>query len=195
MNSRRLVLAGVVFWAAVVSSLVWASVRLGRTSGASTAFGDAAGSIVRYSAGDHRVYQVPDLGTSLRLGDPIFLAMDDGGYRGAGFVQSIERTERGREAVLLWHEPEVAFDDCQLLQYRQTGSLSEVAETMLTREKRDRIRRRISDVIRAHGDELASSLEPLLRETMTQSMPVIEASFRDAVARNRSEIEIGRAHV
>ncbi|MEM0924869.1 MAG: hypothetical protein AAGJ83_02410, partial [Planctomycetota bacterium] len=84
---------------------------------------------------------------------------------------------------------EVAFDDCQLLQYRQTGSLSEVAETMLTREKRERIRQRISGVIRAHGEELASSLEPLLRQTMTESMPVIESAFREAVARNRSEID------
>ncbi|MEM6468383.1 MAG: hypothetical protein AAF802_02355 [Planctomycetota bacterium] len=189
MTTRQTVALGAFVWLIAIGLITVFAVRNTGDPETENPLRSVAGSIARFSTGQHETYQLVDEGMLLRSGDPVFLAEPDGGFRGAGFVQEIIKTKEGREITMLWYDAEISPDECQLFQYGQTGTLAEVAETMLTPAKRNLIRQRLSRVMRAHGDEVTRSLEPLIRQSMSWSMPVIEDSFRRAVANNRSEID------
>ncbi|MEO1615908.1 MAG: hypothetical protein AAFV88_08680, partial [Planctomycetota bacterium] len=189
MKSKLQLIVGATFWLGVMVAVGAGWNRWNDHRDADSENQIPSDSILRYTTGQHTRLRIPDAGHSLRSGDPIFLSEDGGEFHGAGFVTAVEDTGAGRELVVLWYDPQVSVDECQLLQYRQSGRLSEVVETMLTPQKRKLIRERLEKVMQQHGDEVSRSLEPLLKQTMKESMPIIEDSFRASVARHRKEID------
>ncbi len=60
---------------------------------------------------------------------------------------------------------------------------------MFPPEKQQQIQKRIADAMTRHGEELARVFVPLVRQSLQESIPVIEAGFRQSVRRHRDEID------
>ena len=146
-----------------------------------------ASEVVRFvSEGGQLIEREDPLGR-LIPGDPVFLAEETGDFRQVGRIA--EREEASNRVTVMWYEANIQSDACQMFQHHSTGRLSEVVEIMMPEEKRRRIREQMTLAMSRHGDEISNSFVPLVRETLKQSLPVIEDEFQAAVARHRDEID------
>lgn len=145
----------------------------------------------------------------LQIGDPIFLTEDvkpgtPEKHRQVGLVQEVivdsapsdeeanlngQRSQTSRRLRLSWYEPHIHPDECQLFQHHASGRLGEVIATLMPPAKRKRIQDRIAIAMAQHGENLSATFVPLVRQTLQESLPVIEDEFRAAVARHRGEID------
>jgi hypothetical protein len=98
-------------------------------------------------------------------------------------------TDGVRQAQLTWYESNLPVNECELYQYRSSGSLEEVVATMLPPEKRLRIQEQLASAMSAHGDDLSAAFVPLVQQSIKRSMPVIEEEFRLAVENHRTQID------
>ncbi|WP_145419121.1 hypothetical protein [Planctomycetes bacterium K23_9] len=155
-----------------------------------------------------------DRSRGAEINDPIFYQDDAGVWRQVGYVsgrisdKSDERASgdgstpkapnlgdrglgsgSGAQVQLTWYSHSVPIDECDLYQYRSSGSLEEVVTTMLPPEKRARIQERIASAMSQHGDDLSAAFVPLVQQSIKRSMPVIEEEFRVAVENHRAEID------
>lgn len=154
-------------------------------------------SVAGFLTRQETVVEVEDPVGRLRIGDPIFLTDARPGepeqHRQVGSVQNVieavDSENRRRLLRLSWYEPSLHPNQCQLFQHHTSGRLGEVIATLMPPAKRKRIQNRIAIAMAQHGDNLSATFVPLVRETLQQSMPVIEDEFRAAVARHRGEID------
>ena len=150
---------------------------------------ESSPALVSYLMGPSDRTTRPDQSKGVRLNDPIFLQSDSGAWSQVGYVSGVNVTGSDRQAELTWYSADVSIDECELYQYRSSGSLDEVVATMLPPEKRLRIQEQLAAAMSAHGDDLSAAFVPLVQQSIKRSMPVIEEEFRLAVQNNRTQID------
>ncbi|MEL6108998.1 MAG: hypothetical protein AAFU85_23565 [Planctomycetota bacterium] len=185
MKPSQKQLVGLVAWACLAVAGLIGLRQVDRVNDGSVTA--TTSEVIRFVTEKGEVVERDDPLRKLRPGDPIFLADDSGGFRQVGRVEG--RDEASGRARLVWYEPELDAEVCQMFQHHSTGRLSEVVEIMMPEEKRRRIREQMTLAMSRHGDEISKSFVPLVRETLKQSLPVIEDEFRAAVARHRGQID------
>jgi len=184
---------GVSFWALLLITGAGLGASLWRSGGDDASqLRESATEIARFVTRQSTETRRLDPLGRLRRGDPVFLAEAGGGFHQAGVVTgtlaSASQTDASRIEID-WYDAAVAPDACQMFQHHSSGRLSEVVQTLMPPEKRQRIQRRIAAAMAAHGEELAGQLAPLVEESLRESLPVIEAGFRESLARHRGELD------
>lgn len=183
MTRPNLRILGLLFWITIVAGSYAATQSADRTST------DVSGvSLANYFAGPTANVDVVDPSARLRTHDPIFYQDADGTWSQIGYVESTSEGAGG-SAVLSWYTREISPDQCNLVQYRNSGRLEDVVATMLPPEKRLQIQQRLSAAMSAYGDELSEAFVPLVQASLRRSIPVIEEEFRVAIDRHRGEID------
>jgi hypothetical protein len=117
---------------------------------------------------------------------------EDGAWIQVGHISEVS-ADQPDHLVMLWYANRIPASEAvragQFSAYQVTGRLSEVVATMLPAAKREKIRERLEQAFRAHGDEMMSSLVPIVQQSLQRSLPVIEEEFRKSTARHRGEID------
>lgn len=193
MKQRTKRILGVSFWALLlVGGAVAAAVTSRSDRGQAVRLRQSAQQIARFvGRGPTETQRVDPIGR-LRVGDPVFLAEDDGGFRQVGRVSAVPGGDPPAEAgtvEIAWYDSEVAADACQMFQHHSSGRLSEMVQTLMPPEKRRRISERLAAAMSAHGEALARELVPLVEESLRRSLPVIEDEFRRSIARHQHELD------
>ncbi|MEO1529287.1 MAG: hypothetical protein AAFX06_28030 [Planctomycetota bacterium] len=183
-QSQKQAIGFIVWAAAIVGGLIWLKefdeIHDGRITSTAT-------EVVRFATEEGQLVSREDPLERLLPGDPVFLAEDDGTFRQVGRIDQRDQDDGSVDVV--WYEPSIEAEACQMFQHHSTGRLSEVVEIMMPAEKRRRIQDQMALAMSRHGDEISKSFVPLVRQTLKQSLPVIEDEFRAAVARHRGEID------
>lgn len=188
-NHKRV--TGIVFWLIAAGAAGFGAVSVMQSPDQQGGPKQTISMITRFATGQQSLIQQDDPTGRLLPGDPIFLANDDGQFRQVGRIETLNEDESlaSSRVSILWYEPEIAAEHCQMFQYHSTGRLSEVVETLLPPQKQKQIRDQIALAMAQHGEDLSRSFVPLAEESLKKSLPVIEAEFRSAVARHRGEID------
>ncbi|GAA5505182.1 hypothetical protein Rcae01_00623 [Novipirellula caenicola] len=135
-----------------------------------------------------------DLSGRLRQYDPVFRMDATGDYRQVGHVvdrtpdPSLPSTEPP-SVTIAWYDSGLAADEVQWVQYHNDGRLEDVAKLMLPEQKRERIRQQLAEAIRLYGDEFSQAFQPLVQQSIQQSLPVIESELKRSIARHRGDID------
>jgi hypothetical protein len=174
---------GSAFWIVLLVSAVKISAPLRE----STSSGNAT--IASYLSGPQQAITALDPSKRLRLYDPIFYQNQDGSWRQVGYVKAKSASDSGNRIVLSWYARDVPESECELIQYHDSGSLQTVVTTMFPAEKRQQIQQRIAAAMAQHGEELTRAFVPLVRQSLQESIPIIEAGFRQSVRSHRDEID------
>ncbi len=145
--------------------------------------------IADYLSGPSQLIAVEDPTFRLQLFDPIFFQGASGSWRQVGYVKAKSPTKSGNPLQLCWYASNLPADECQLFQYHDSGSLENVVATMLPPEKRKQIQERIALAMQQHGEELTRAFVPLVRQSLQQSIPIVEEQFRQSARRHRVEID------
>ena len=181
---------GIAFWASIVIAAA-VFVKPLRTAVSDT--GEM--SLASYFAGPTEKVTFEDASGRLKANDPIFMQREDGSWRQVGYItgaDSVSESQQvnlSQEVNLSWYASDFPATECELFQYRSSGSLQEVITTMLPQEKQLRIRQRLAAVMAENGDDLSKSFVPLVQQSLQRSMPVIEEEFKLAVRRHRDDID------
>lgn len=181
MNRSINLYLGIAAWAIAV---VGAAVGLSRGSNLSLSELTQTTSRAVFDPAARVVAQ--DVSSRLRVGDPVFMQMAGDQWTQVGSVQ--ESDSQPDSFALAWYGDQPA-KEIDFTSHFQTGRLDEVIATMLPPEQRDRISAKVSTLMKRHGEEMAESILPLLKESLRQSMPVIELAIQESVARHRDEID------
>ncbi|TWT68271.1 hypothetical protein [Crateriforma conspicua] len=182
-NIRRSIGAGM--WVVIVASAVAAYDRL---KGDRT---DAASSPKVTWFTPVRDIDAHAVDADVRIGDPVF-------YRGpssdawvqAGYISDVtdDRSANQRQDMRIrWYVDGVAPQTLVWESHRTTGSLQEVVQTMLPPEKRQRIQSQIQQLLKQNGQEMTELLQPLVRESLVRSLPVIERGVRRSMAEHSDQ--------
>lgn len=196
--AKRIV--GLAFWTVLFIAVLF-GVYLGtrsREGKVTSPMSQRVASLAAFALGNESTFTRIDPSGRLAKGSPVFLAdvTDDETnhvtFRQIGHVIE-SANEPGGNVRLVWYgrfaESNFDFDAFQLLRYESTGRLSEVVQTMLPADKRDRIEARLKQAMRQHGETLSRSLTPIVEESFRRSLPIIESSFQASVARHRDQID------
>lgn len=144
-----------------------------------------------------------------RIGDPVFSDFTgtsggtDRDWRQVGYVTSVNRergiqsgdrnSEQGDIITVQWFGEETSPERLHWTAHRTTGSLQEVAEVMLPRSRRKELEGKLKRLVEQHGKQIAESLAPLIRQTMIESIPIVEIALTDSIGRHREQWErLGR---
>ncbi|NNE00291.1 MAG: hypothetical protein HKN47_23480, partial [Pirellulaceae bacterium] len=175
---------GIAFWA---TAFVVMALGVKPLRKATTKDGDV--SLMKYFSGPTQRVFVDDQSMASELHDPVFYEDPSGKWRQIGYVSQLgdPDTDPG-QVEISWYSSKISPAQCELFQYRSTGSLKEVLATMLPPEKQLRIQQRLSAALSEHGDDLSQAFVPLVQQSLKKSMPVIEAEFRKTIDRHREEI-------
>ena len=123
----------------------------------------------------------------VQAGDPVFSqSVDTNGPANWKQVGHVLSTGPDR-ARIAWYD-DSSPSSYSFCVHRQSGSLAEVIATMLPPEKQQQIRKRIEAAMTQHGQEIADSLAPLVRESLQRSLPVIESELQASMKRHQVEI-------
>jgi hypothetical protein len=191
MNRSINLSVGIAAWAIASAAAV-----VGLSSGSSLSLLDFAQTTSRAMIDHADKIVAKDNSSRLRVGDPIFKQSSDRktsvgqdatrSWIQVGVIQNVG-TEPGM-VTLAWydHEPARNFE---LSSHFQSGRLDEVIQTMLPPDQFDQISAKVTLLMKQHGEEMAESILPLLKTSLRQSMPVIEAAIQESIARHRTEIE------
>lgn len=183
-----------VFWLTATGAASYGGIRLMGSDASEDEAKRAVTAVTRFVTRQERSFDQVDPTSQLQPGDPVFLPDDEGQFRQVGRVaersESTDGTQTdGTQVSIIWYESSISADECQLLQYHSTGRLSEVVETLLPPERQKRIREKIATAMTQHGEDLSRAFVPLVEQSLKESLPVIEAQFRVAVADHRDEID------
>ena len=186
MKRSWLRFVGLLFWiAAVVAATAAMRARPDGTR-------QPRGSAMKYLVDRGSRIRVTDQSGFLRLRDPIFMTAENQDWIQVGHISAVSQ-DAPNQWVMLWYADGVpaseAIKTAELTAHRISGRLSEVVATMLPPGKREKIRARMEQAFRAHGDELMASLVPIVQQSLQRSLPVIEDEFRKSTARHRGEID------
>jgi hypothetical protein len=121
-------------------------------------------------------------GSSIAVGDPLFLEISTGQYQFAGNVHSlISHRDGERVAQVFWRNasplPQQADVEC----YETPRSLVWIARTLLPPEKKKRVIEKIMSHYRSESPKINAKLMPVLRDVFEKSIPVIEKAAIDYV--------------
>ena len=183
MNRTTRRILGLLFWIALIYSAIQLSEPL-RTAASTEDL-----TVTNYLSGAAEKIVREDPFGYLQVYDPVFVQSLDGNWRQVGHVASKRSADKVHSVRMSWYSADVPADECQLYQYHDPGSLQNVVATMLPLDKRQQIQDRISAAMQQHGEELTRAFVPLVRDSLKQSIPIVEAEFRNSVKRHRSEID------
>ncbi|WP_168566253.1 hypothetical protein [Crateriforma spongiae] len=133
----------------------------------------------------------------MRPGDPVFYrdASADAWVQ-AGYVSRVSEPDLASDQAnadaaqvlrLRWYVDGVAPNQLVWESHRTTGSLQEVVQTMLPPEKRQRIQSQIQELLKQNGQKMTELLQPLVRESLVRSLPVIERGVRRSMAEHSDQ--------
>jgi len=132
----------------------------------------------------------------VRTGDPIFIRRSDSQWHQVGSVESVsvsgqssDLQSRDVDVTLRWHDRDTSPDNCRLIAYRNRGTMSETLAILFPVEKQAVVRQQIEAAMRQHGDELASSILPLVEQSVRRSLPVIETQLLASLSRHSVEVD------
>ena len=174
---------GTLFWIVLIATAIRVSAPLRAPDSAADV------SLTAYLSGPDRQIKLEDPWGSLRTYDPVFIEQPEGSWRQIGHVTTTASTENGGPLTISWYAADVPADQCQLYQYHDPGSLQNVVATMFPPEKRQQIQERIAAAMQQHGEDLTAAFVPLVRQSLQQSIPVVEEEFRRSARRHRGEID------
>ena len=196
---------GLVAWIALAAWLIAA----GRPSRHTAAGGARPAIDAAWWLRPRPLSTVPDATGLVRPHDPVFAAGPPPGpaedpaaglppldrdWVQVGHVRSVEPRGETAIATIVWYRPadeRERYPDTQRLElYQQHASLQEAVETLLPPAKRQRIRRMLTELLREHGQELTSTLRPLLEDSLRESLPLVEQAWRESVHRHQDEWEL-----
>ncbi len=181
-------------WLRFVGLLFWLAAVVVATAAIRARDDDrqSRGSAMRYLVDRGSRIGVIDQSGFVRLRDPVFMKTDNQAWIQVGHISAVS-PDQPDQMVMLWYADRIpaaeAIKAGQFSAHRITGRLSEVVATMLPAAKREKIRERMEQAFRAHGDEMMASLVPLVQQSLQRSLPVIEEEFRKSTARHRGEID------
>lgn len=167
----------------------WSMRRLGGWS--------AARSLVQYGLGtDHSLRRQASPGLVFP-GEPVFYRRPDQTWAQVGYVESIDSgtasgsatpsSARAHDEVhIRWHDRDIDPTDCQLVAYEYRGSLRETAQVLFPPEKREVIRRLLTEAFQESGESLAQRFLPLIQRSVRESLPVFESELYAAIDRNQA---------
>lgn len=182
MSRSSLRVVGIVFWiaAAAVAALAINAPRKHSPAGQTSA--------IRYLASRMERIEVVDTNNWIQVNDPVFVRAEGGDWYQAGHMEASSSDDPQR-LVMAWYAHDLPGAPCRLTAYRNRGQLGEVIQIMFPPEKRRQIQVRLEQAFEQHGDELMQSILPLVQQSLEESMPAIEAEFREAVEHNRDDID------
>lgn len=181
-------------WLRFVGLLFWVAFVVVATAAIRTPDGDrqSRGSAMKYLVDRGSRIGVIDHSGFVRLRDPVFMKTPDKEWIQVGHISAVSQ-DHPDHLVMQWYADRIPATEAikagQLTAHQVTGRLSEVVATMLPAAKREKIRDRMEQAFRAHGDEVMASLVPIVQQSLQRSLPVIEDEFRKSAARHRGEIE------
>lgn len=128
-------------------------------------------------------------GSSIAVGDPLFLEISNGQYQFAGNVHSLSSQRDGEEvAHVFWRNasplPQQADVEC----YETPRSLMWIARTLLPPEKKKRVIEKIMTHYRTESPKINAKLMPVLRDVFEKSIPVIEKAAIDYVRNEKGRM-------
>jgi hypothetical protein len=187
MRRTLLRFLGVFTWLAVAIGS-YALIELSRDRHADASSGV---SLVHYFAGPAAKVQAIDPSMNLRVHDPVFIKDPNGEWAQIGYVESTSAIAgvENNSVVLSWCSRNISPRQCQLIQYRNGGSLEDVVSTMLPEDMKQKIRERMTIVMNEHGAELSAAFMPLVQASMREALPVIEEELQVSIANHREDIE------
>jgi hypothetical protein len=181
-------------WLRFVGLLFWVAAVVAATAAIRAPDGDrqSRGSAMGYLVDRGSRIRVIDQSGFLRLRDPVFMKTENQAWIQVGHISAVS-PDQPDHLVMLWYDDRIPASQArkagQFYAHQVTGRLSEVVATMLPAAKREKIRERMEQAFRAHGDELMASLVPIVQQSLQRSLPVIEEEFRKSTARHRGEID------
>jgi hypothetical protein len=181
MNRSQLTFAGAAFWLLLVVVL-----GVGWSTGPDRSLSNLA------SATSHCLFDrateisMLDPSNGLRVDDPVFQSDSIGHWRQVGSVRSTD-PQTGR-VTLAWYG-DGPTDNLAFESHFQTGRLDEVIATMLPPERRQQIAQKLSALIELHGQEMASLMMPMFKQSLRDSLPVIQTAMEQSLVRHRDQID------
>ena len=145
--------------------------------------------LVRYFTRSTETVTLTHLGSVMKVRDPVYLKNLDGSVTQAGYVVRVSGSPDQPKTVIRWYENAVPALECEMLAHQNKGRLEDLIEMMFPPEKRQRIEALITSAMQQHGQQLSARLVPIFEQSMRNSLPAIEAGFRDSVARHRAELD------
>ncbi len=193
MNRTPQLIVGILFWIAVGVAIVVGVIRLEQPSPTQSAHSQHTSLLRFLTSAPTEITRVDPSGTLQRY-DPVFLQNADGHFRQVGYVRermvaNPQNSSTATTVTIAWHDREFVASEVDFVQYRNTGRLEDVAKLMLPAEKRQRIRQQLEAAMQMYGDEFSKAFQPLVQQTVTQSLPVIEAELQLSIGRHRDEID------
>jgi hypothetical protein len=190
-------LIGVCTWAAV-AVLLWWCVD-GRGEQTSQTNRRAARQLYEFAAGPRHTYDLElQRPTRLAVGDPVFVAKRDGGFRQVGEVRTVispRDDEATRYAVtekadvLLYSSAPEVTGDTRLLYHTTPNSMEWVLQTLLPQQKQERVAAELADAFQEHHEEILAQLMPVVEASFRDGLVVVEEDLAASIASRRGEIE------
>jgi hypothetical protein len=149
----------------------------------------ASKQLARYAFESTESLTVAGLPSYIKMRDPVYLQNDDGSLVQAGYVIDVDTNESSTRTTIRWYARDVAATQCVMEAKQNRGRLEDLLVMMFPPEKRQRIEMLITDAMKTHGERLTQRLLPIFERSMRESLPAIEAGFRESVNRHRQELD------
>ncbi len=181
MQRSKFRIIGILFWA---TGAIIVGIGTLRMENSKSSRGPI--SVVDFLFSRNRFLSAIDLTGTLQKADPVFIRNNGDQFYQVGQVHA--RTS-DTEIMLMWYDRQFEPSELEFVQYRNDGSLRDVARMMLPQSKRDRIEKQLTEAFKQHGDEFSRELMPLVQQSVERSLPLIEEEFRRSIARHQDEID------
>ena len=180
------VLLGLLSWTA----LLMVGLFLGRQASDSSPGALATTArVLDYATGRLQRFPLEVPTRAVAYGDPIFIQDPKGDWRQAGYVDDVEGEANRSLATIAWYDPDSRPEDCAFVHHRNRGSLAEVVQTLLPKEKRARLARVIAEASAEHGAEIQAKLLPILERSLRDTAPVMEEALLAALRDHQPELQ------
>ena len=141
----------------------------------------------------HTLTEVSDSQQIAIRDSPIFHQAETGQWKQVGRVRHTAREENESPANSLttveWYAPEMMAGQYDLVVHRNSGQMREVLATLFPPAKQQRLRGRLTTAFQQHGKDFVDGLMPLAKQTIQESIPLIEREFKSSISRHRQEID------
>lgn len=126
--------------------------------------------------------------SSIPVDAPVVLKPDSGPWQLAGSVHAVRPADGGADVEIEW----IAAEPPQQFEFQMRYSSNRLDDTvamLIPAETRDLIRQRLEEFHRMHGRRLLRRLEPVIQETIVDSLPVIEDAVAASLRRNSEAVD------
>lgn len=148
--------------------------------------------LANYTLGSDRVVPRRSDPGLVAQGDPVFFQNADGSWAQVGYVESSAPTPGSPQSpsptdsvTLRWHDRRLDPATCDLTAYAYNGSLAETAQVLFPEAKRQQVRNLLADAFARSGNDLANRFLPLLQQSISRSLPIIEQELLASLRRNQ----------